>query len=575
MTLINANMPKGAALVESSASSNSPSVDGVVAIFDAIMAAVAELDSGDLDMDMKQQAETMAAQLMADTSLQPYLDDTGKADLLPVISHLLGEADSASMEAAPDGLPGDHIHQLNALFSAPLAEAGVANNTADQAQKADAPEAEQSLLALSQSASRQPRGHYAKTKNPIQVLASLIRKTDNKSIDSQAPEASELNPMVLQNLDGTIPATGAIPEAQIVGEMSHANTIKAPPLRSWHPPLKPVHAAITDQYGPFAKNSPMAKATESALTEPAAMGASQLDLKSAALKSESAISTPADSKAQYRADIKSDAADKAMKSDDSMAKDEQAMMASTIKSQRLSASLSGQQITSSGTSAGASAAAMAATPMSDADQNGDFSGHQQHRQQNPQANSQANAQANSQSNAQANAQSDASLDTRMGLDQGRDGRLLRLNMNDANWSERLLRNIQSNGAKGSDETIRIILEPARLGRLVVQVNMTGQTSHVQITSATAEAAAMLADAEPKLQQALEQHGLKLQMQTSMGQGFSHHSAQQGSNGQGSNGQGSGATEDDSKNATKNATNGDDESTKILEDAKTGKVNILA
>ena len=157
MTLINANMPKGAALVESSASSNSPSVDGVVAIFDAIMAAVAELDSGDLDMDMKQQAETMAAQLMADTSLQPYLDDTGKADLLPVISHLLGEADSASMEAAPDGLPGDHIHQLNALFSAPLAEAGVANNTADQAQKADAPEAEQSLLALSQSASRQPR----------------------------------------------------------------------------------------------------------------------------------------------------------------------------------------------------------------------------------------------------------------------------------------------------------------------------------------------------------------------------------------------------------------------------------
>ncbi len=63
------------------------------------------------------------------------------------------------------------------------------------------------------------------------------------------------------------------------------------------------------------------------------------------------------------------------------------------------------------------------------------------------------------------------LDTRMSLDQGKDGRLLRLNMNDANWTDRLLRNIQRNW-KGGDETIRVILEPAKLGRLVVQISIT-------------------------------------------------------------------------------------------------------
>ena len=97
----------------------------------------------------------------------------------------------------------------------------------------------------------------------------------------------------------------------------------------------------------------------------------------------------------------------------------------------------------------------------------------------------------------------------MGLDQGKDGRLLRLNMADTNWTDRLLRHIEGKTSDTGGETIRVILEPAKLGRLIVQISMTGQTSYVQITSATAEAAALLADAEPKLQQALEQNGMKL------------------------------------------------------------------
>ncbi|MBL6782060.1 MAG: hypothetical protein ISQ21_03390, partial [Alphaproteobacteria bacterium] len=244
MTLINANMPKAASLIEDGIGANSPSVDGAIAIFDAIMVAVAELNSADLDMDMTQQAETMATQLMADTSLQPYLDETGADDLLPVISQLLEEADSAPISdqavklASP---PAHHIHQLNDIFAAPLADEAAATKPTDQAKKANALEAEHALFQSTQTASRQPRGHYGKTKNPVQVLASLIRKTDNKSIDSQA---IEFNQNALQHIDGT--ATVTEPSGlQKPDELSRpielkAPDFKAPALRSWHPPLTPV-----------------------------------------------------------------------------------------------------------------------------------------------------------------------------------------------------------------------------------------------------------------------------------------------------------------------------------------------
>jgi flagellar hook-length control protein FliK len=197
---------------------------------------------------------------------------------------------------------------------------------------------------------------------------------------------------------------------------------------------------------------------------------------------------------------------------------------------------------------------MSLAPMTDIEHHGSFSGQQHNGQQNNQQNPQQG-------------QADPMLDTRMSLDQGKDGRLLRLNINDANWTDRLLRNIQSNPVKGSDETIQVILEPAKLGRLVVQISITGNNTNVQITSATAEAAAILADAEPRLQQVFEQHGLKLgQMQTSMGQGFSN---------QWSQGQGSSSSERNNKTGTKNATQDEEQSTKILENDKTGQVNILA
>jgi hypothetical protein len=64
------------------------------------------------------------------------------------------------------------------------------------------------------------------------------------------------------------------------------------------------------------------------------------------------------------------------------------------------------------------------------------------------------------------------------------------------------------------------------------------------------------------------------MQTST-QGFSHQWSSQHGSQQGSRDSDSGSSGDGNDSNIKNATQGEEESTKILENAKTGKVNILA
>ncbi|MBT6258099.1 MAG: hypothetical protein HOI92_09950, partial [Alphaproteobacteria bacterium] len=103
MTMISSHTPNGGTLLEGVANPNTPSVDGAMAIFDAIMVAVAEWDAlgtsdtgdtGHAVIDVEMQAETMANQIMSDDSLKPFLHDTTKTELLPVISNLLGDAES-------------------------------------------------------------------------------------------------------------------------------------------------------------------------------------------------------------------------------------------------------------------------------------------------------------------------------------------------------------------------------------------------------------------------------------------------------------------------------------------------
>ncbi|MGB2096464.1 MAG: flagellar hook-length control protein FliK, partial [Candidatus Puniceispirillales bacterium] len=348
------------------------------------------------------------------------------------------------------------------------------------------------------------------------------------------------------------PATASEP---VLSMVSH------PPLQTWHPPLLPDMTGDTTRYGPFPKSVSLPPATQDASTKHMSMPQVEMDKENTV----SRMAVPADIKKEPSSEPKGGyTSTKAAKPDHIITdmvnirsqimetaprSDEPSIMASALKSQQLSSTLPAQQA-----SVSPSSSAMTLPHMTDTDHHGGFSGQQHNGQQNNQQNPQQG-------------QADTMLDTRMGLDQGKDGRLLRLNMNDANWTDRLLRNIQSETGEGGDETIRVILEPARLGRLTVQVNITGNNTNVQITSVTAEAAAILADAEPRLQQVFEQHGLKLgQMQTSMGQGFSN---------QWSQGQGANSSERNHKTGTNNTAQDEEESTKILENAKTGQVNILA
>lgn len=582
MTMISSHTPNGGTLLEGVANPNTPSVDGAMAIFDAIMVAVAEWDAlgtndtgdtGHAVIDVEMQAETMANQIMSDDSLKPFLHDTTKTELLPVISNLLGDAESdlSAMASAQTAQPiqtaqPDHmINPLDAIFSQPLSDQDAVSTEkpiTDAVMTTQVISPEQPLFQHSNPVSRGGRGHYENVKNPVQILASLIRKADTKISESASAETTAIAQQVLAT-DISSSATLKPEDHQLMGPFASPATAQAQ-----NTPHRQANSDTTQIYGPFPKNSPMADSTGKALaaipdTPDMANVKTETDTAKSVTeavipKSEAKTEAGMEHKIQMaKRDVPIDeitAMRGVIKTADNSKSDEQSMMASSLKSSQMTSSA----LSSSSASSVGAHLSNAATQSTGNEHGGSFSGQQQSGQHGSQQNPQQG-------------QPDISVDSRMGLDQGKDGRMLRLNTADTNWTDRLLRNIESKTSETGDETIRVILEPAKLGRLIVQISMTGQTSHVQITSATAEAAALLADAEPKLQQALEQNGMKLgQMQTST-QGFSN----QWSNQHGSQGRDSGSSNHENDGNIKNASQGEEESTKILENAKTGKVNILA
>ena len=660
MTMIISNSLKGGSLLEGIANPDTPSVDGAMAIFDAIMVAAAEWDTlgasdtsdaGYSDIDVKMQAEKMANQIMSDDSLKPFLLDATKTELLPVISNLLGNAKSEVL-AMPSAqtpikdtimstqamMPEQQLSDQDAVFSETqhkdvvmttkvmMPEQQLSNQDAvfSETQHKDVvmttkvmmPEqqlSDQGALSietplkdtvittqvmmpeqplLDQNAvfsetplkdvvmttqvmmpeqpifqqlhpfSRGGRGHYESVKNPVQMLASLIRKAETKISESVYAETSELaQPVLTTDISSSSMLNSK--EHQLMGPF----TLPANKQAQNNPHLQ-THSDSTKIYGPFPKNIPV---SDNIRTDPTTIADTpdmvadtpdMVNVKTGAIipKLEAKNETSMENKIQMaKHDVPIDSTPArlgAIKTRDNSNADEQSMVASTPKlSQMTSTAFSSSSTSSVG--AHLSNAAMQST-----EHGGNFSGQHQSGQQGSQQSLQQGQQ-------------DISVDSRMGLDQGKDGRLLRLNMADTNWTDRLLRHIEGKTSDTGGETIRVILEPAKLGRLIVQISMTGQTSYVQITSATAEAAALLADAEPKLQQALEQNGMKLgQMQTST-QGFSHQwSNQQGSQ-HGSKDHNSDSSDDGKNSNIKNVSQGEEESTKLLENAKLGEVNILA
>ena len=93
--------------------------------------------------------------------------------------------------------------------------------------------------------------------------------------------------------------------------------------------------------------------------------------------------------------------------------------------------------------------------------------------------------------------------------QGNNDKLLQtLNMLSKSWGNNLIEKIE-NSIEGGIEQIEIQLTPKSLGRLNVIINIHDTVTKINIVAESANAAALLGDAESKLSQMMEVSGLKL------------------------------------------------------------------
>ena len=86
--------------------------------------------------------------------------------------------------------------------------------------------------------------------------------------------------------------------------------------------------------------------------------------------------------------------------------------------------------------------------------------------------------------------------------------LYRLNTANAGWSETMVRRLTSDLQSGV-QTVRIILEPRQLGRLNVELGLSGGNASIRIAAESAEAAKLLSGARGQLGSMLESAGLRL------------------------------------------------------------------
>ena len=85
-----------------------------------------------------------------------------------------------------------------------------------------------------------------------------------------------------------------------------------------------------------------------------------------------------------------------------------------------------------------------------------------------------------------------------------------LDMQDENWSEMLVRRIDKE-FRGGGKGLEIEMSPRHLGRLNITLLQQQEQTHIQMRTENSAAAHMLAEAESRLAQMLENSGLKLGM----------------------------------------------------------------
>ena len=86
--------------------------------------------------------------------------------------------------------------------------------------------------------------------------------------------------------------------------------------------------------------------------------------------------------------------------------------------------------------------------------------------------------------------------------------LHRLNTDNAGWSETMVKRLTSDLRSGA-QSVRIILEPRKLGRLNVELGVRDGQASIRIAAETQEAAQLLSGARGQLVQMLENAGMRL------------------------------------------------------------------
>jgi len=573
MTTIGTILAKNPDLSPEGTGAETTPMDGAFAIFTAILANMSAQDdaiSVQNEDTPELNAEELFDQIIADDSVSPYISPADRKDLLPILDNILENPDRITSVI--------DLHDAHAIWSEIssskkdiIAQIMPENHIPDD--KAASPDIEDPVAGVAAATITPPaqvtgrifasapisrpasalRENYNTARNPVQALASLIRKITPPTVQPEkspiSPSMPAVKPVTADpSAIGPFPKDSASPSIPAVKPASVDPSAIGPfPKDSVSPSIPAVKPASVDlsAIGPFPKDSvsPWVPAAKPSSISPSVNAPLPQDsvITEEAGRRLSAPKSPAMAQSVVKAAENTPEPEVPFVKPALLTKPSRGITVAAKDHESLATKIqlpTPQPVPDRTSPAPSVAQANGPVPtMAGGDFNGQFS-----QQQQPQS----------------------GLDTTMGLDQGRDARLMRLSVSDNGWQDRLIRHIHSSNNGNKDQTITVLLQPRKLGRLTLNISVSGNATTVNIVASSTEAAALLQDSETRLQQAFDQNGLKLtSMQTS---------AQQGGNQQGS---GRNAGSGRAQNAPKETSSDENSSTKIQENANNSQINILA
>ena len=547
MTTISSILSKTPGFAPDSRGKNDTPMDGAFAIFEAVLANLADQQLGSDGQDQPTpaiNAEALLDQIMADDSISPYIETVDGEALLPILEQVLENPDQ--MKSLLGTIPQSVSDHNQDIATDPLIAPEAQNETALIAPVSPLPMQNKVSTSMTTvfTAPSVTRGHYQQPKHPVQALASLLRKMT--PAPETAPSAVAQAPQAKPSLTSEQTSMGPFPqhsvEAQRVAAHLNELTITAVKLTKSSAAIAQTEARpaapLSNMAATIANGLPMDTPEDSdfsrrpspiiTVAKPEAVTAKS------APQTDDAIDIP------YIKPVLFKPSDNPFKT-------------MTIKPDLVMAEGQSKVIEAQTPRPASMASAQSAASVTLTSSGGDMGG---------------------QSGQNNSAQS--GINTTMGLDQGRDGRLLRLSVSDQGWHERLVRQISTGRSGSSNERITVMLQPRNLGRMTLNISIANNTTHVHIVTSTPEAAALMQDAEARLHQAFDQNGMKLGLFQTANQFGQHHHAQQGMSQQGTqDGNGQNAPHQTAENARKDANLDENSSTKTVENANNSQINILA